>query len=77
MRLIKELVTLRIYYFLPDQSSLLNEFWWQTNDMVPRLPRIRNFIEFWIDSLDAPIKTIETSYAWRGQIRMAVYEGKL
>lgn len=77
MILIKELVTVRITFFMPDHINLINEFWWQTNDMVPTLPRIRNFVLFWIDELDAPIKMIETSYAWHGKIRNAKYEGTL
>ena len=77
MILIKELVTVRIYYFIPDQLNLINEFWWQTNDMVPTLPRIRKFVAFWIKELDAPIKMIETSYSWRGKIRNTTFEGKL
>ena len=64
--LIKELVLLRVEYFLPDYNSLLNEFFWQTRDIVPTLPRITRFLDHWRDNIDAEINTIEAAYSFRG-----------
>ena len=53
----KTLVTVDIFYYIP-QTSLLNEFLWQTADYVPDIPRVHKFLLFWKDNIDAIIKDV-------------------
>lgn len=62
--LIKETVSLQIYYYIPDHVSLINEFMWQTEDIIPELPRINQFLVFWKENIDAVIKEILISHAY-------------
>ena len=62
------LVTLRVLYFIP-RTHLLNEFLWQTDDLVPEMPRVHRFLAYWHDNIDAIISEVETAYGqkrgWR------------
>lgn len=53
-----KVVTVQVYYFIPDYRSLINEFIWQTLDLRPRYPRIHRFLDFWRREIDAVIKEI-------------------
>lgn len=55
--------TIQIYYWMPDHRDLLQEFVWQTEDLVPEFPRIHKFLNHWKNHIQAPIKTIELSHA--------------
>lgn len=54
----KTLVTLQVLYWMPDYNNILQEFIWQTMDVVPELPRIHKFLNFWHDEIDAVISEI-------------------
>ena len=58
----KTLVTLDIFYYLPDYPSLIEEFIWQTHDVVPELPRVQKFLWYWHDNVDATINKIYISH---------------
>jgi len=51
-------VLLTVVYYMPDYPSLMNEFMWQTEDMVPQLRRIHKFLNHWKDNIEAPIHEI-------------------
>jgi uncharacterized protein Usg len=53
---IDRLVTIEIIYYMPDYTNLVNEFVWQTHDVVPDYPRSEKFIKHWHTSIDAVIK---------------------
>lgn len=55
------LVTVNVTYFLPDYRNVLQEFLWQTPDVVPDLKRVHRFLSFWKDHIDAVIHTIEVA----------------
>lgn len=55
----KELVTVKINYYIPDYQNILNEFFWQTEDLWPEIPRVHKFLNFWKDNIAATIKIIE------------------
>jgi uncharacterized protein Usg len=55
------LVTLNVTYFRPDYPSILNEFLWQTPDVIPDLVRVHRFLNFWKNEIEAVIHTIEVS----------------
>ncbi len=43
----------RNLYRLPDAPSLLQTFIWQANDLFPKIPELKKFLEFWSRSLKA------------------------
>lgn len=46
---------------MPDYTSLLQEFNWVTEDVVPEYPRIKKFLTYWKNNIEAVIHTIEIS----------------
>ena len=63
------LVTIDIFYYMPDHSSILNEFVWQTADYAPEYNRVQKFLHHWHRNIDAVIKEIlmcdSIDYRWR------------
>lgn len=55
----KQPLHIRIYYYMPDYTSLLQEFNWVTEDVVPEYPRIKKFLNYWKNNIEAVIHTIE------------------
>lgn len=56
---------IRVYYYLPDYSSLLQEFVWQTLDIPPQFYRVHKFLNYWKDNIEATISEVEVSYVER------------
>lgn len=56
------LTTIQIYYYIPNYQSILNEFIWQSMDLVPGYPRMQRFLIYWKDNIDATIQTINISH---------------
>jgi uncharacterized protein Usg len=61
--LIKETVTIQVLYYMPDHRCLINEFFWQTIDIVPELPRTHSFLKYWKDNIDAVIKEVMIAHS--------------
>ena len=42
---------------------------WQTNDLVPNIPRVHRFLNYWHHNIDATIHDVEVAYGreanWR------------
>ena len=57
----KELVLVGITYYMPDYQHLLNEFYCQFDDIVPDIPRVHKFLDYWKNNIDAIVKTVEVS----------------
>ena len=55
-------VVLRVYYWMPDYTNILQEFMWQLNDVVPEYPRVHKFLNHWHDNIEAVIETVEVSH---------------
>lgn len=53
-----QLVTVKVEYYIPDYSHIINEFIWQTEDVWPQIPRIHNFLNFWRNNIEAAIHEI-------------------
>ena len=51
----KSLVTVDILYWMPDYDNILQEFVWQTKDVVPEIPRVHKFLDYWHKNIDAVI----------------------
>ena len=69
--IIKDLVTVHVYYWMPDYNNVLNEFIWQTKDIVPEIPRVHKFLNFWHAEIDAVINEVQVSYAKSSDYRVA------
>lgn len=58
----KQIILVGITYYIPDHPLLLNEFFWQTEDLVPDTPAVHKFLNYWKNNIDAVIKQVEISY---------------
>ena len=56
-----KVVTLDLFYYMPDHNSLIQEFIWQTKDITPELPRIHRFHSNWREHIEATIAEINIS----------------
>ena len=54
-----ELIFAKIYYRLPDNPSILQEFIWQDCDRPPLYPRFKKFINYWNEHIEGPIASID------------------
>jgi|TARA_R110001592_G_scaffold196897_1_gene444779 uncharacterized protein Usg len=61
----KILVTLDIYYWMPDYENILQRFVWQTFDVKPKYPRIHRFLDYWHNNIDAIVNEIRISESER------------
>lgn len=66
------LVTVRLLYWRPDYTHLLQTFVWQTEDRLPELPKVDSFFRHWYTKIRVPINdaTIcvgrrRVDYDWR------------
>ena len=55
----KILVSLNIYYWMPDYENLIQQFIWQTMDVKPKYPRIHKFLDYWHNNIDAIVNEIQ------------------
>jgi len=58
----KQLVLLNVNYYLPDYTSIIQEFIWQTKDVAPELPRVHKFLNFWHHNIEAVISEVFVTY---------------
>lgn len=56
------IATIQIYYYMPDYNSLINEFIWQVEDLVPELPRVHKFLWHWKNNIQVPIQNVIVSH---------------
>ena len=60
MFLIKNtIVTVNVFYWMPDYQNVLQQFIWQTDDIRPEYPRVHKFLNYWHDNIEAVIEEIE------------------
>ena len=57
----KSIVTVDILYWMPDYDNTLQEFVWQTKDVVPEIPRVHKFLDYWHKNIDAVISEIKVA----------------
>jgi uncharacterized protein Usg len=69
----KEIVLVGIIYYLPDHRNLVNEFYCHFEDIVPEIPRVHEFLNFWKNNIDAMIKQIEVSSYGNAKHRTASF----
>ena len=56
------LTTAEVLYRLPDYPSVLNTFVWQEYDLAPDHPKLFEFIEFWQDSIEGPLHSVQYTH---------------
>ena len=71
MFLTRELVIVNVNYWMPDYTNILQEFIWQTEDLVPEIPRVHKFLNFWHENIDAVISEVQVSTATQRDLRIA------
>ena len=60
MILIKNtIVTVNVFYWMPDYQNVLQQFIWQTDDVRPEYPRVHKFLNYWHDNIEAVIEEIK------------------
>tara|TARA_Y100000004_G_scaffold100329_2_gene112472 strand:+ start:145 stop:378 length:234 start_codon:yes stop_codon:yes gene_type:complete len=67
----RELVIVNVNYWMPDYTNILQEFIWQTEDLVPEIPRVHKFLNFWHENIDAVISEVQVSTATQRDLRIA------
>lgn len=48
---------------MPDHPRLLQTFLWQELDLLPRLPVLTKFLNFWEQKLEGPIHSVRVAHA--------------
>lgn len=56
------LTTAEILYRLPDHPALLQSFIWQEYDIHPRFPRLKSFLDFWIQNLEGKLFRVTVAH---------------
>jgi uncharacterized protein Usg len=51
-------VLLKVYYYIPDHPSLLQEFCWGFEDHIPELYRTHKFLKHWHTNIEAVINEV-------------------
>ena len=54
----RTLVTLNIFYWMPDYENILQQLIWQTMDVKPKYPRVHKFLDHWHNNVDAKLSEI-------------------
>jgi len=57
------LTTAKILYHLPDYPGVLQTYVWQDFDVAPDYPALRKFLDFWKDTLDGKLHSVEVAAA--------------
>lgn len=57
------LATAEILYHLPDHPRLVQVFIWQTLDEAPCFTRIRTFLDFWRNEIEATIEVVRIAHS--------------
>ena len=52
------LTTAEILYHMPDHPSMLQTYIWQEYDLLPKLPELKRFLDFWTQKLDGPLHSV-------------------
>lgn len=63
IRLDRHLATAEILYHLPDYPGILQSFVWQHTDVAPDYPRLRRFLEYWVENIEARLHSVTVSRA--------------
>ena len=74
--IVKQQVLVNVRYWMPDYNNILQEFIWQTDDYIPKLPRVHKFLNFWYKEIDAVISEVYVSVGNDREIRYTDFVGE-
>jgi len=57
------LTTAEIVYRLPDHPSLLQTYVWQDYDLHPRFPKLKGFLQFWMQNLEGRLHRVLVAHS--------------
>jgi uncharacterized protein Usg len=57
------LTTAEIIYHLPDHPLLLQTYLWQEFDLPPSFPRLKEFLDFWLQSIEGKLHSVRVANA--------------
>ena len=52
------LATAEIIYHLPDYPDLLQKFIWQHYDIAPDYPRLKRFLDYWMENIEGRLHSV-------------------
>jgi len=58
---VPQLILCRVFYYIPE-TVILNWFSFQTEDVIPDIPKIYRFLDFWHDNIHATLSSVEISH---------------
>ena len=56
------LTTAQLFYRMPDYKNVLNTLVWQEYDLAPDHPKLFEFIEFWQDTIEGPLHSVQYTH---------------
>ena len=56
------LTTARIFYHMPDFTSVLQTYVWQAYDLAPDFPEMRRFLDFWQGQIEGALHSVYYSH---------------
>ena len=59
MIVLKEDIIVNVLYWMPDYNNILQQFIWQTEDVVPEYPRVHKFLNYWQENIEAVISEVQ------------------
>jgi len=69
-----KIVTVDIFYYLPDHPLILQEFVWSFDDIPPELQRMHKFLNHWKANIDAVVKEVLVGVSGEAPTRMEVVD---
>ena len=57
------LTTAEILYRLPDHPALLQSYVWQELDLLPDLPALKKFLDFWERKIEGKLYSVKICHA--------------
>ena len=54
----KELITVKVDYYMPNYTHIINEFICQYDDFWPEIPRVHKFLLYWKNNIEATISGV-------------------
>ena len=56
------LTTAEILYRLAGYPRLLQSYIWQDYDLAPKLPKLVDFLDYWVANLDGPLYRVRVAH---------------
>ena len=66
----KEIITVKVEYYIPDYSHILNEFICQYEDLWPEIPRVHQFLNYWKNHIEATIRSVYVAHSSKSNWRV-------